>query len=51
MKLRKVNIQDLETLKKIAKQTFIETYTSVNNEEDMSEYLDEKFLPRQLRLK
>jgi uncharacterized phage infection (PIP) family protein YhgE len=43
MEIKKVAIQDIENLKKIAKQTFIETYSSVNSEENMTEYLESKF--------
>ena len=41
MKIRKININDLETLRNISIQTFRETFDEVNTEEDMQKYLDE----------
>ena len=35
MKIREVTLQDIENLKAIGKQTFSETYASVNSEEHM----------------
>ncbi|WP_158849478.1 VF530 family DNA-binding protein [Algibacter sp. L1A34] len=38
MKIKQVSLQDIENLKAIEKQTFRETYASVNNEEHISAY-------------
>lgn len=48
MKIRKVNIQDIEKLKEIGKLTFAETFSSENSEEDMREYLEEGFSTEKL---
>jgi diamine N-acetyltransferase len=39
----KVGLADIESLQKIAKQTFFETFAASNAEADMQKYLDEKF--------
>lgn len=49
MKIRKVSIQDIEKLKDIGILTFVETYASVNSEENMTEYLDNKFSTEELK--
>lgn len=49
MEIRKVNIQDIEKLKKIGKLTFAETFSSENSEEDMREYLEEGFSTEKLK--
>src|SRR5690554_4590340 len=49
MKIRKVNIQDIEQLKEIGKLTFAETFATKNSEEDMREYLDEAFSTEKLQ--
>lgn len=49
MKIRKVNIQDIEKLKEIGKLTFAETFATKNSEEDMREYLDEAFSTEKLQ--
>lgn len=49
MKIRKVNIQDIEKLKEIGKLTFAETFASKNSEEDMLEYLDKAFSTEKLQ--
>ena len=41
MKIRKININDLEKLRNLSIQTFRETFDEVNTEEDMQKYLDE----------
>ena len=41
MKIRKINIDDLEALRNLSIQTFKETFSEVNTEEDMQKYLDE----------
>lgn len=49
MKIRKVNIQDVETLKEIGRLTFSETFSSENSEEDMREYLKKEFSTEKLK--
>ena len=49
MKIRKVNIQDVEKLKEIGRQTFSETFSSENSEEDMREYLKKGFSTEKLK--
>jgi hypothetical protein len=41
MQIRKLDITDLENLRKISITTFRETFEEVNFEEDMQKYLDE----------
>jgi ribosomal protein S18 acetylase RimI-like enzyme len=41
MKIRKVNIHDIDKLKEIGKLTFAETFSSENSEEDMRVYFAE----------
>ena len=48
MKIRKVNIEDIEKLKEIGKLTFAETFSSENSEEDMREYLEDGFSTEKL---
>ncbi|CAL2108729.1 Spermidine/spermine N(1)-acetyltransferase [Tenacibaculum sp. 190524A02b] len=43
MKIRKVRTEDLEKLKEIGKQTFFETFSSQNSEENMEKYLENEF--------
>ena len=43
MKIKKVTIQDIESLKEISKLTFIETYSSKNSYENMAKYLENEF--------
>lgn len=49
MEIRRVNIQDIEKLKKIGKLTFAETFSSENSEEDMREYLEEGFSTEKIK--
>ena len=49
MKIRKVNIQDIEKLKEIGKLTFSETFSSENSKEDMREYLEDGFSTEKLK--
>ena len=49
MKIRKININDLETLRNISIQTFRETFDEVNTEEDMQKYLDENLSLERLK--
>ena len=39
----KANLQDIEKLQKIGRQTFFETFSESNSEENMQNYLDEGF--------
>ena len=41
VEIKKVNLLDIDELRNISKQTFIETFSSENGEEDMRKYLDE----------
>lgn len=49
MKIRKLNINDLETLRDLSIQTFKETFEEVNTEEDMQKYLDENLSIEKLK--
>ena len=48
MKIRKINIDDLETLRNLSIQTF-KTFEEVNTEEDMQKYLDENLSIEKLK--
>ena len=43
MEIQKVTINDIDQLQKIGKQTFYETFSAGNSEENMTKYLDEGF--------
>lgn len=49
MKIRKINIDDLEALRNLSIQTFKETFEEVNTEEDMQKYLDENLSLERLK--
>ena len=49
MKIRKINIDDLEALRNLSIQTFKETFEEVNTEEDMQKYLIEKLSIEKLK--
>ncbi|GGI56151.1 GNAT family N-acetyltransferase [Winogradskyella haliclonae] len=49
MKIRKVKIQDINKLAEIGKRTFFETFSSENSEENMTEYLENRFSSKKLR--
>ena len=49
MKIRKINIDDLETLRNLSIQTFKETFEEVNTEEDVQKYLDENLSIEKLK--
>ncbi|WDT67060.1 GNAT family N-acetyltransferase [Cloacibacterium sp. TD35] len=49
MKIRKLNIDDLETLRDLSIQTFKETFSEVNTEEDMQKYLHENLSIEKLK--
>nr|WP_315140004.1 GNAT family N-acetyltransferase [uncultured Flavobacterium sp.] len=46
--LTKVTLNDIEQLQKIGKQTFHETFSASNTEENMKKYLDEGFTTEKL---
>lgn len=43
LEIKKVTIQDVNQLQQIGQQTFIETYASMNSEENMNAYLEDNF--------
>lgn len=43
IEVRKVALVDIEQLQYIGRQTFIETFSEVNTEDNMNKYLDESF--------
>lgn len=43
IEIKKVTLNDLDQLLKIARQTFYETFSAVNTAENMKKYLDERF--------
>lgn len=49
IKIRQATISDLDLLQKIGKQTFLETFSSSNSEENMTKYLEEGFSQEKLR--
>lgn len=49
MQIRKLNTTDLENLRNISIQTFKETFSDVNTEEDMQKYLVEKLSVEKLK--
>ena len=49
MKIRKINIDDLETLRYLSIQTFKETFEEVNTEENMQKYLLENLSIEKLK--
>ena len=48
MKIRKVNIKEIDKLKEIGKLTFPETFSSENSEDNMREYLENGFSTKKL---
>jgi ribosomal protein S18 acetylase RimI-like enzyme len=46
--IRKVTLNDIEQLQKIGRQTFFETFSAGNTEEDMKKYLEENFSTEKL---
>jgi ribosomal protein S18 acetylase RimI-like enzyme len=41
--IKKISLSEIEQLQEIGKQTFHETFSEVNSEENMKSYLEEKF--------
>lgn len=48
IEIKKVSLNDLEALKNIGKETFYETFSVENTEEDMQAYLNESFNTKKL---
>lgn len=48
IKIQKVTLNDISQLQKIGRQTFSETFSGDNSEEDMRKYLDENFSSEKL---
>lgn len=46
--IRKITLNDIDQLQKIGRQTFSETFSGDNSEEDMTKYLDENFSSEKL---
>jgi ribosomal protein S18 acetylase RimI-like enzyme len=46
--IRRVTLNDIDQLQKISKQTFIDTFSAMNTEEDMKRYLEESLSVDQL---
>jgi ribosomal protein S18 acetylase RimI-like enzyme len=46
--IRRVTPEDVGTLQNIARQTFSETFSAVNSEENMKKYLDDRFSEEKL---
>ncbi len=43
IKVRKISLNDLEQLQQIGRQTFLETFSASNSQENMSKYLEDGF--------
>lgn len=43
IEIKKVTLKDIEQLQKICRETFSETFSAVNTEENMEKYLNEEF--------
>lgn len=43
IEIKKVVLTEIEKLQKIGKQTFIETFSEANSEENMKKYLNDNF--------
>jgi len=48
IKIKKVTLNDIDQLQKIGRQTFYETFSAGNTEENMKKYLDEGFTTEKL---
>lgn len=48
IEIKKATLLDLEILKKVGKQTFIETFAAVNTPENIANYVEESFNTNQL---
>lgn len=47
--IRKATLKDIDQLQEIGKQTFAETFSSDNSEENMKEYLESRFSTEKLK--
>ncbi len=47
-KIKKVTLDDIDQLQKIGRQTFYETFSAYNSEENMNKYLEEGFSTEKL---
>lgn len=43
IQVKKISIEDIDQLQQIGRKTFYETFSEVNTEEDMTQYLNESF--------
>lgn len=43
VEIKKITVAEIEKLQKIGSQTFLETFAEVNSQENMKQYLEEKF--------
>ncbi len=50
IEINKVTINDVAQLQKISRQTFFETYSALNTEENMTKYLQENFSIKNLSI-
>jgi ribosomal protein S18 acetylase RimI-like enzyme len=50
IEIKKATISDLEIIQEISKQTFVETFATVNTPENMDNYIRENFNPNQMAL-
>jgi ribosomal protein S18 acetylase RimI-like enzyme len=50
IKIQKVTINAIDQLQKIGRRTFLETYASMNSEENMNEYLKKNFSTERLNI-
>ena len=48
IKIKKITLDDIDQLQKIGRQTFYETFSTGNTEENMTKYLDEGFSDEKL---
>lgn len=49
VEIKRILINETEQLQRIGRQTFVETFSSVNSEENMNEYLNKRFSPEKLK--
>jgi hypothetical protein len=43
IEIRKVTLTDIDELQKVGRQTFFETFSAGNTEENMTKYLEDEF--------
>lgn len=49
IKIKKISLNDIDQLQKIGKQTFFETFSAGNTEQNMKKYLEEGFSTEKLK--